>query len=488
MGQENLFDLFGITLEDFEKKANTGKKEKKEKTSTQKPGKGKRGAKTMYSLPAAIYGCGYSFTISDGEETQVSKARLQELIQKQFPGMDAFSFSLKETPDKKLIILQSLKEEAEDKTINAVTICYGDTELSFAGGTIADAKKAWCEEHPEFAGCQMAYHEEKQVLVPFFVSNTASGKLYDTPIQIGIMQHILLIPEEEKKIDLETLKKRYLEKYPFYQDCSFFYSEEKNLLIPVIEEPGKQRKSNNVNVSLPVVVRTALAELEYCPQDFEGRNSVSLEEIRMKLEQSYPEYSKERTVMEYDERHFIIPILKGSTKGVKICSRNDEYALYMVEGCDGETHRIEKTPVGQFAVCVSERSDKPEFHFALPKIPKKILDEVMRFFMKNKEHEAACQLFYTREEGYTIYYPVQRYTVTSVSFERDYALESSKTLVMDMHSHGRIQAFFSGQDDRDEKGTRLFLVAGNLYDEPQIRIRAGIIGRFVDICCSDIFA
>ena len=394
---------------------------------------------------------------------------------------------MKEAENKELVILQPLKEDNEkDKIIDEAAICYGDTELLFSGGTIADAKKAWCEEHPEFSGCQMAHNEEKQVLVPFFESNTAVGKCYDTPIRIGIMQHMLLIQEEEKNVSLETLKKRYLEEYPFYKDCSFFYSEENNLLIPVMEESGRQKKIEKIN--LPVTVRTALAEIKFCSEDFKGKDSASLEEIRMKLEENYPEYSKERTVMEYDERHFIIPILKGSTKGAEICSRSDRYAFYMVEGCDGETHRIEKTPVGEFAVCVSDFSEKPEFHFALPRIPRKILDEVMGFFMENKAHEAACQLFYTREEGYSIYYPAQRYTITSVSFERDYALECSKTLVMDMHSHGRIQAFFSGQDDRDEKGTRLFLVAGNLYEEPQICVRAGIIGRFIDICCSDIFA
>lgn len=485
MGQENLFDLFGITQEDFEKKANTRNKEKKETGSKNKPGKGK--SKKMYSLPAAIYGCGYGFTVSDGEETQASYDRLQELIRGHLLGLDSFSFSLKETEDKELVILQSLREDDEkDKVIEEATICYGDTELLFHGGTLADAKKAWCEEHSEFDGCQMAYHEEKLVLIPFFESNTAAGKLYDTPIQIGIMQHVLLIEEEERHVSLETLKERYFEAYPFYKGCSFFFSEGKNLLIPVMEGPGEQKKSDKI--SLPVTVRTALTELKFNSEDFEGKSSVSLEEIRMKLEQTFPEYSKERTTMEYDERHFIIPILKGSTKGVEIFTRGNKYALYMVEGCDGETYRIEKTPIGEFAVCVSKPNAKPEFHFALPKIPRSILKEVMRFFMENKEHEAACQLFYTREDGYSIYYPKQKSTVASVFFERDYALECSKTLVMDMHSHGRLRAFFSGQDDRDEKGTRLFLVAGNLHEEPQIRVRAGIIGRFVDIFCSDVFS
>lgn len=485
MGQENLFDLFGITQEDFEKKANARNKEKKETGTKNKPGKGKN--KKLYSLPAAIYGCGYGFTASDGEKTEASYDRLQELLRGHFLGLNTFPFSLKETENKELVIMQSLREEDEkDKVIEEAAICYGDTELLFHGGTIADAKKAWCEEYPEFDGCQMAYHEEKQVMIPFFENNTASGKLYDTPIQIGIMQHILLIEEEERNVSLETLKERYFEAYPFYKGCSFYFSEEKNLLIPVMKGPGEQKKSDKI--SLPVTVRTALTELKFSMGDFEGKSSVSLEEIRMKLEQTFPEYSKERTTMEYDERHFIIPILKGSTKGVEISVRSNKYALYMVEGCDGKTHRIEKTPIGEFAVCVSEPNAKPEFHFALPKIPRSILKEVMHFFMENKEHEVACQLFYTSEDGYSIYYPKQKYTLASVSFERNYALECSKTLVMDMHSHGRLRAFFSEQDDRDEKGTRLFLVAGNLHEEPQIRVRAGIIGRFVDIFCSDIFA
>ena len=104
MGQENLFDLFGITAEDFEKKAGAQNKEKKEKTGTQKQGKGK--SKNMYSLPATIYGCGYVFTVSDGEKTQASNEQLHELVRRHFLGLDAFPFSLKEAENKELVILQ----------------------------------------------------------------------------------------------------------------------------------------------------------------------------------------------------------------------------------------------------------------------------------------------------------------------------------------------------------------------------------------------
>ena len=484
MGQENLLDLFGITESDLVKKTTKSDfKKGKSGTTATKTGGGK--SNNTYDLPVTVCGCGYSCTIPSSEEKKISHNRLTEYLRKQFVSLETFSFTLKKTEGKELVITQSLKAEEEELNIGETRICYGDTELHFAGGTIEVAKELWCQEHPEFSECCMAYNKDKQVLLPFFESNTAAGKTYDTPIQIGIMQHVLLIEEKKKGVKLEALKEQYLKKFPFYKDCVFFYSEEKNLLIPVFEESGKEKKSDMI--SLPVRVRTALTEIEYGPEDFEGKTSVKLEDIRMKLEQIYPEFSKERTHMEYDKRHFIIPILKGSTKGVVIRSRNQDYGLYIVEGCDGETHRIEKTPVGEFAVCISNPHEEPEFHFALPKIPKKILEEVMQFFLDNREHEVACQLFYTKEEGYSVYFPRQDYSMAAVSFERNHLLELTKTLVMDMHSHGRMPAFFSLQDNRDEKGTRLFFVAGNLYKTPQIRVRAGIIGRFVDLYCGDIF-
>ena len=484
MEQDSLLDLFGITEKDLERKsAKSDTKKGKTGTSSAKSGRSKAG--NFYELPVTVYGCGYSCTVPKVEDKQISHNRLTEYLRKEFAALEAFSFKLKKTEEKDLVITQDLKAEEEELTIGETKICYGDTELHFSGGTIEDAKEMWCQEHPEFTECSMAYSKEKKVLLPFFESNTAAGKTYDTPLQIGIMQHILQIEGEEKGVTLEKLQEQYFKKYPFYKGCSFFFSEEENLLIPVFEESRNEKKSDVI--SLPVKVRTALTELEYGPEDFGGKTSVKLEDIRMKLEQIYPEFSKERTHMEYDKRHFIIPILKGSTKGVVIRSRNQNYGLYIVEGCDGKTHRIEKTPVGEFAVCISDPEEEPEFHFALPKIPGEILEEVMQFFLDNREHEVACQLFYTKEEGYTIYYPRQDYSLAAVTFERDPILESQKTLVMDMHSHGGMPAFFSAQDNRDEKGTRLYMVAGNLYRTPQIRVRAGIIGHFLDLYCGDLF-
>lgn len=491
MEEKDLLELFGISEEYLDKSRKKQDSQKKEKKGTDSK---KNTAKTEaeYSLPVTVYGSGYTLTISvedlssgESEQEGISYKALTKALKEKFPALDAFSFYLKRVEDMgqgDLVLYQKLSEG--DESGGEGIICYGDTKLYFPGGPLEKAVKFWCREHPEFQGCHMAYNSTKRVYHPFFSGNT-DRKLYEMPIQIGIMQHIMRIPKGDKKMSLKELQDIYVKEYPFYKGCSFFYSKEQRLLIPIMEE--KSRNSKVEKVELPIRIRMALSEVEYGPEDFQGKEEVSLEDIRRKLEMIYPEYSKERTIMEYDERHFIIPILKSSSKGVILRSRCTDYAFYMAEGRNGNLYRIEKTPIGEFAVCLSEESERPEFHFALPKIPEMILEEVMHFFLQNWKCEAACQIFYEKNEGYSIYYPPQKATGVSVSFERNLELEYRKTLVMDLHSHGSLPAFFSAQDNRDEKGTRLFLVAGNLGGKPQICIRAGIIGRFTELAYEDIF-
>lgn len=61
-------------------------------------------------------------------------------------------------------------------------------------------------------------------------------------------------------------------------------------------------------------------------------------------------------------------------------------------------------------------------------------------------------------------------------------------LVMDAHSHGRMDAFFSSIDNHDEKGTRLFLVLGRIDREaPAWKLRAGIAGYYKELALTDVF-
>jgi PRTRC genetic system protein A len=74
-----------------------------------------------------------------------------------------------------------------------------------------------------------------------------------------------------------------------------------------------------------------------------------------------------------------------------------------------------------------------------------------------------------------------------VTFERP-ALASHEHLAVDIHSHGRIGAFFSSTDDADDRGAvKLSIVVGAVHEtEPEIEMRLCALGLFVDITLADL--
>ncbi len=59
--------------------------------------------------------------------------------------------------------------------------------------------------------------------------------------------------------------------------------------------------------------------------------------------------------------------------------------------------------------------------------------------------------------------------------------------ILDLHSHGRLRAFFSSQDNRDETGLKIYCVVGELEDIPIVKLRIGVYGYFYTIPWSDVF-
>jgi hypothetical protein len=79
--------------------------------------------------------------------------------------------------------------------------------------------------------------------------------------------------------------------------------------------------------------------------------------------------------------------------------------------------------------------------------------------------------------------PWSRKKVSGTSIE----YQTMDNVVLELHSHGKMSAFFSGQDNKDEQGFRVYAVAGRLNDEPQIRLRIGIYGYFREILFQEVF-
>lgn len=102
------------------------------------------------------------------------------------------------------------------------------------------------------------------------------------------------------------------------------------------------------------------------------------------------------------------------------------------------------------------------------KIPKDLLVEIVGSFAricKKNGNEAAAQIYRERdgEQKYFIYYPEQKISGASVTYADDptmLEMRSKHNLIMELHSHNTMSAFWSGTDNNNEKDCGLYMVIG----------------------------
>jgi PRTRC genetic system protein A len=115
------------------------------------------------------------------------------------------------------------------------------------------------------------------------------------------------------------------------------------------------------------------------------------------------------------------------------------------------------------------------------KIPVRLYDLSLGIFMARNDEEQYLAI--TWEDEYRLRMPAQERSSVSVKYE---TLPSS---VMDIHSHHRMKAWFSGQDNRDEQALRLYMVVGRLDTlVPEVEIRLGVYGYFAPLELKDVFS
>ncbi|GIK42423.1 MAG: hypothetical protein BroJett011_62560 [Chloroflexota bacterium] len=61
------------------------------------------------------------------------------------------------------------------------------------------------------------------------------------------------------------------------------------------------------------------------------------------------------------------------------------------------------------------------------------------------------------------------------------------TIVLDLHSHHAMLSFFSSTDNGDEQGLRFYAVIGRIYDQPELRLRVGVYGDWLELDPLDLF-
>ena len=114
------------------------------------------------------------------------------------------------------------------------------------------------------------------------------------------------------------------------------------------------------------------------------------------------------------------------------------------------------------------------------KIPRRLYDLSLSLLMASSDREQYLAI--TWENEYRLKIPAQERRPASVKYE---SLPSS---VMDIHSHGRMKAWFSSDDNMDEQGMRLYMVVGRLDTLlPEVEIRLGVYGYFIRLYLEEVF-
>lgn len=315
-------------------------------------------------------------------------------------------------------------------------------------------------------------------------------------------------------VTAKQVSDKLAEKYPDFKDATRLMKgikDEKavgtNVLVRFVQyNPNKSYSpapKKEETYPTDATVSFVLHRFQLKPEDFGGKKEVNKKELCAFLRKTYPEYEESRTWFAYDkDKNLIMPQIKGSGKGADVYPSYDE-AVAAAQGKDyflcnfpqgGNNYRLEKTIVS--LTVATDSGDSGSFEWYLPKIDRAIYEKIDKLFRKISEiynTEALVHLYYLPDlKRYEIEIPSQVVSHAAVQ-ETDFPFETTERFrVMDLHSHGTINAFFSGTDNRDEKGNRLFGVFGGYrHSEPNkpsdFVFRAGTGGKYFYLPRYEVF-
>ncbi len=127
------------------------------------------------------------------------------------------------------------------------------------------------------------------------------------------------------------------------------------------------------------------------------------------------------------------------------------------------------------------------------KIPQPCFDLALNWMLTDKYKERYAAIVWDGQ--YHLKIPRQAAAEEAVAGGEDeghgaemgVAYENPDRVILDLHSHAKLKAFFSPHDNRDETGFKLYGVLGKMDVQPQVLLRAGVYGYHAEIPWSDVF-
>lgn len=111
----------------------------------------------------------------------------------------------------------------------------------------------------------------------------------------------------------------------------------------------------------------------------------------------------------------------------------------------------------------------------VPRIPSRLLLDVLADARSNIDIEFMYHFRYSPAQGWSVTRPEQAQSWARVGYSHD-----PTGVVLDLHSHHTMPAFFSGTDDGDERGGRFYAVMGHIdHATPQLILRLGMYGHWL---------
>ncbi|UOF89856.1 hypothetical protein LSG31_18575 [Fodinisporobacter ferrooxydans] len=108
-------------------------------------------------------------------------------------------------------------------------------------------------------------------------------------------------------------------------------------------------------------------------------------------------------------------------------------------------------------------------------------------FCETPDIERSANIVWDVYDGYFVVFPEQMGTSVTACFV-GYMENEIDFIVLQLHSHGRLQAFFSSTDDADEIRTGFYGVIGECHElYPQATFRFSCGGKFVKINPYELF-